>query len=131
MLNNIKKYFLVLSMICLGFSSSQTYHIRGFVLDSETFEPLDKVNIFIENTNYGAMTDEDGFFNLKINNYSKNNIYLNVEMIGYKKLHLLIDLLENNAEKSKQITENFSPKFKKKEYLNLLRSLTNEEEYIN
>jgi len=101
MLNNIKKYFLVLSMICLGFSSSQTYHIRGFVLDSETFEPLDKVNIFIENTNYGAMTDEDGFFNLKINNYSKNNIYLNVEMIGYKKLHLLIDLLENKIDLNK------------------------------
>jgi len=50
---------------------------------------------------------------------------------GRMMAHTIIDLLENNAEKSKQITENFSPKFKKKEYLNLLRSLTNEEEYIN
>ena len=101
MLNNIKNYFLVLSMVCLGFSSSQTYHIRGFVLDSKTSEPLERVNIFIENTNHGVMTDEDGFFNLKIDNYSKNNIHLNVEMIGYKKLHLLIDLLENKIDLDK------------------------------
>ena len=98
MLNNIKNYFLVLSMICLGFSLPQTYHIRGFVLDSKTTEPLEKVNIFIENTNHGVVTDKDGFFNLKIDNYLKNNIHLNIEMIGYKKRHLPIDLLENKID---------------------------------
>ena len=85
-------------MICLGFSFSQTYHIRGFILDSKTQEPLEKVNIFIENTSYGVMTDKDGFFNLKIENYFKNNIHLNIEMIGYKKIHLPIDLIEDKID---------------------------------
>jgi|TARA_Y100000031_G_scaffold142935_1_gene172954 iron complex outermembrane receptor protein len=98
-MSNIKKiFFLIFFMICLGFSLSQTYHIQGFILDSKTKDPLEKVNIFIENSKVGTTTDKDGFFNLTIDNYFKNNIHLNIEMIGYKKLHLPIQLLENKID---------------------------------
>ena len=48
---------------------------------------------------------------------------------GRMMAHTIIDLLKNDAEKSKKIIKKFMPKFNKKRYLELLRSLTNEEEY--
>ena len=43
--------------------------------------------------------------------------------------HTIIDLLENNAKRGKEVVKNFVPTFKKNDYLAYLRNLSKEEEF--
>ena len=39
--------------ICLGFLASQTYSIYGIIKDSNTFEPLENVSIYMHDSDFG------------------------------------------------------------------------------
>ena len=54
------------------------------------------VNIFIENTVLGTVTDENGLFLLYLNDQKETNIILNIKMIGYEQQILNLELLEKN-----------------------------------
>ena len=93
MFNNIKTInFLIFFTICLSVSVSQAYRISGIVLDLETKEPINNVIIYIENSDVGTETNQDGYFKLYLNNYSPNSIRLKIKMIGYEEKSLPIDL---------------------------------------
>ncbi|HAY70876.1 MAG TPA: hypothetical protein DCX89_03215, partial [Saprospirales bacterium] len=50
---------------------AQTGTIRGNVYDKGTGNPIAYANIYLENTNFGVTTDDDGFFS--ITNVPKGN----------------------------------------------------------
>ena len=92
LLNNIKKYQFLIAAIYLSLSLAQVYSISGTVLDSETDQLLSNVNIYIKNSDIGTVTDNQGYFKLSLNNQAKNNINLNIKMIGYKEKIIQLDL---------------------------------------
>ena len=97
MATNIKKFkILIFFSICLGLSLSQAYSISGTVLDYQSNKPIVNVNIFIENTVLGTVTDENGLFLLYLNDQKETNIILNIKMIGYEQQILNLELLEKN-----------------------------------
>ena len=60
------KYYMKLYLyfiLSLGLLKSQTQNISGQILDSKTKIPISNVNIFIENSNIGTITDKKGYFN--------------------------------------------------------------------
>ena len=46
--------------MCLGLLLPQAYSVSGIVLDSKTKEPINNVNIYIEDSAVGTTTDQDG-----------------------------------------------------------------------
>jgi len=95
MLQNKSTILSVCFIMCLGLSWSQTYTVSGIVLDSETEKPIGNVNIYIENSEIGVKTDKEGFFTLYLNNQLGYHVDLNIEMIGYQKEIIHIDLLKS------------------------------------
>ena len=95
MLRN-KFYFIsnIYFIVCLGFLWSQTHSISGTILNFETEEPINGVNIYIKNSDIGTITNQEGFFVLYLNEQLENNIDLNIEMIGYKEKNIYIELLK-------------------------------------
>ena len=92
-LNNINKYnVLILCIICLGILFPQAYSISGKVIDSKTKNPINNVNVYIENSTVGTITDKDGLFILNVNNQLNSNVHLIIKMIGYKEEHLQFKL---------------------------------------
>ena len=68
LLNNIKIFqFLIFCAICLSFSLSQAYSISGTVLDLDSDNPIENVNIYIENSDIGTRTNNEGYFELYLN----------------------------------------------------------------
>jgi len=89
----INKLF-IFSIVSLGSLLSQTYRISGKILDYQDKFPISDVNIYIENTNFGTITDLNGNFNLEFNLSNLNNFKLKAKIIGYKQLTIPLDNLE-------------------------------------
>ena len=54
--------------------------VSGVILDSDTHTPISDVSIYIEKTNVGTATNDEGYFMLYLNSQSKTEIdliYLN------------------------------------------------------
>ena len=79
---------LVLFIMNMGFTQT-TGKISGVVSEKESGNPVLGANVYLENTEIGAATDEDGFFN--IINIPPGNYTLSIQMIGYKK-YQIVDL---------------------------------------
>ncbi|MCD4693331.1 MAG: SusC/RagA family TonB-linked outer membrane protein [Calditrichales bacterium] len=62
--------------------------IKGIVIDSRTDEPLGGVNIYIEDTNVGTTTDQDGYFSFSYDTDTGFNLILNY--VGYKNVTLTL-----------------------------------------
>ena len=98
MLQLLNSKLFLFFVICLSFSFSQAYIISGKVLDSKTDEPLSNVNIYIENSDFGTITDIDGLFILYLNNKLENSIDLNIKIIGYKEEVFHINLSKEKID---------------------------------
>lgn len=61
--------------------SNRNYIIHGYVTDSETGEHLNGVVITEENTNVSTITNNYGFYSIKL---SESQIKLNISYIGYR-----------------------------------------------
>ena len=60
--------------------------IKGVVTDSQTDEPLGGVNVYIEGTNIGAVTDKDGYFTMA---YDGTELFtLHINYVGYKSVSM-------------------------------------------
>ena len=99
LLNSFKTYnYLIVLMISLGYVLTQTYNITGKVLDIGTNKVIENANVYIENSDFGTLTDEDGFFVLNLNNQLENTVTLNVKIIGYIDEIILLDLSKPKVE---------------------------------
>ncbi len=68
--------------------------ISGRVLDSETNDPIEYVNVIIDGTQIGTVTDEKGFFS--IDTKDDGTGYLNISFIGYELKKIRISNSNNN-----------------------------------
>ena len=84
--------------MCLGLLLPQAYSVSGKVLDSKTKEPINNVNIYIEDSAVGTITDQDGLFILYLKNKHKEILDLNIKMIGYEKKNISLDLLKSKFD---------------------------------
>ncbi len=74
-------------------TQAQTGSIKGFVYDKETGEACVFANVFIENTNLGAATDANGFFN--INKVPQGTHELTITYVGYDTLRTDVTVKAN------------------------------------
>lgn len=81
MLLRIRYILFFLFYILLSNLSAQEYHVSGYVIDSSTKEPLAFVNILLNDSQTGGMTDIDGFFSLKNDEPVKK---LRLSYVGYR-----------------------------------------------
>ncbi|MCC5943569.1 MAG: carboxypeptidase-like regulatory domain-containing protein [Bernardetiaceae bacterium] len=82
-----KIYFLFF-MLVFSFSSLTAQDISGMVTD-EAGEPMPFVSVYIKNTTRGTSTNEDGKYNLKIQEKDRGGIIV-FRFIGYKTLEVPI-----------------------------------------
>ena len=85
----------------LGCLLSQSHNIIGKILDSKTKKPIINANVYIENFDFGTVTDKDGFFSLNLNNQLENRIVLYIKMIGYKDETIYLDLSQPKIQLGK------------------------------
>ena len=71
-------YFIVLS----AWSQACELSVSGFVFDRVTEEPLPFATVQIEGTTLGAVTSENGFFEIK--GICDQEVHIHVSMVGYK-----------------------------------------------
>ncbi len=82
------KYLIKILLLILVFSSISTAQkaykvtIKGKVIDEETKQSLEFVNVFLNNTTIGTITDSNGEFS--INNIPFGNYNISFSYIGYK-----------------------------------------------
>lgn len=81
------------SIVKIGEKQNNLTPLKGSVRDSMTNEPLIGVNIFIQNTNIGVVTDIDGNFEFEVEN--KFPIMLVFSYLGYKEIQKEIQKLDN------------------------------------
>ncbi len=83
-------YFLFVNLL-LGnsFLMGQEYDLRITVKDSETREPLNSVNVIIENSKEGGITDSNGVISFRLP--IKDNI-ISFKYLGYKSEKRIISL---------------------------------------
>jgi hypothetical protein len=89
---NILLQLLVLFVVVTPIFAQE--QIRGRVIDSETNEPIEYVNIIIDGTHIGTVTDENGFF--KLNTTETGKGYLNISFIGYETRRIRISDSNDN-----------------------------------
>lgn len=104
--------FILLVIPCLGFSQNDNT-LSGKILSSN--EPAISVNVIIENTNKGTLTDFDG--NFRIDNIKESNLVLMISGLGFEtkkldihfdgknSLFVTIDLKESNETLEEVIVE--------------------------
>jgi outer membrane receptor protein involved in Fe transport len=85
---NVKKRFKIISVLSLLIlifinivHAGETGKIVGLVSDNSTGEPLPGVNVVLENTLMGAVTDQEGFY--LVLNVPPGKYSVSAQMIGY------------------------------------------------
>ena len=86
---------ILVFVICLSLSLTQTYNLIGTTLDFVTKKPIKNVSIYINYSDLGTTTDKEGYFSLFLSNPNKQKIDLNINIIGYKEIIIPIDLSSN------------------------------------
>ncbi|MEL6629801.1 MAG: carboxypeptidase-like regulatory domain-containing protein, partial [Bacteroidota bacterium] len=85
-----KQYMLLsLSLLAFAFGLGWTMYddpltIKGYVRDAETQEPLIGATILVKGTNNGALTDINGFYQLRVPDEQKSGTLV-VSFIGYRR----------------------------------------------
>ncbi|MGD8780140.1 MAG: TonB-dependent receptor [Ignavibacteria bacterium] len=86
------KYLIIFLLLAIQIVSQNL--LKGKVVNSGTGEPLPLANISVEKTNYGTTTNKDGYFELKIDGYVNENIF--ISYIGFETEKIpLNELLKN------------------------------------
>ncbi len=76
-----RKSLIALLLCCLTWSAlAQPFRVSGYVFDSISNEPLAFVNILVNDSKNGGMTDIDGFFNIE---HPTGIVFLKLSYVGY------------------------------------------------
>ena len=90
----------VFFLFILGCSNIYSQIIKGEVFDAETKLPLVYANVVLNNQNYGVVTNESGYFDLKLSKTTKSDSLI-MSYLGYhKKVFSLSDFSSNEAKKN-------------------------------
>lgn len=90
----MKKLILLLLVSCLLVQAQSTGRLRGFITDADNGEALAYGNVFLEELQRGASTNERGYYYLS--NIPANKTYtLVVSYIGYEKKKISVRILPN------------------------------------
>ena len=92
-MNKIIYFFLVNLLLGNSFLMGQEYDLQITVKDSETREPLNSVNVIIENSKGGGITDSNGVISFKLP--SKDHI-ISFKYLGYKSEKRIISLINDS-----------------------------------
>ena len=76
----MKRFLLALLLFCPTFLSGQNV-IKGVVVDSLTQEPLPSATVYVNGTTQGAITDNDGRFELKDVSFPATVVF---SFVGYQ-----------------------------------------------
>ena len=76
-------------------------NVFGTLLDSKTKNPISNANIFIDNNEVGAASDNDGYFYLSFLNNIDSSINLNIQVIGYEKKTIVVELVTDRIDLGK------------------------------
>ena len=88
----------ITSLICLfAYFLGLGQVVKGRVLDMETKQPLEDVNVFIQNTDIGTATNSKGEFKLYADSLFNNTDSLTFSIVGYKTLKLKFSKLNEKA----------------------------------
>lgn len=97
--NNIMRYFTLLSFFLIVISTySNTYSIKGKVLDCNTNEELLTATISLKESQKAAFIERDGYFYLSNLNRGKN--VLQISALGYEEKQVEIDVNQMKDELS-------------------------------
>jgi hypothetical protein len=98
-----KLLIILLSLICITNVYAEKVLVTGKVLDYNTLEPIPSVHVFIAGTTFGAITNSEGEFALRLDKYGENVMV--VKCIGY--YSSTIDL--NNLQDNRYLTIKIKP----------------------
>ncbi len=90
--------YIIILLLLNTFLFSSTISISGQVADKKTKINLSNVNVFIKNTDFGTITNKNGYFNFNLIRPKENNLKLTIQMIGYEKKEISLDLSKNNID---------------------------------
>ena len=117
----MKKIFLLLFFMPFIFFSQTDGTLNGYVYDSESEMPLLGANIIIEGLEKGAVSDENGFFEiLDINPKTYNLI---VSYVGYQSKKSITQLLKVKESDVRDIFNRVCGELMKLYYLKILTNL--------
>ncbi len=87
-----KKFgFLLSLLVCLNITqkcAAQSYWIKGTVIDSETAQPINSVNITRNDNSVVSVTNNDGYFEFFLNGPPSNTDTIVFSRIGFAKAKL-------------------------------------------
>ena len=86
-------HYLILYIITLFLGSlfaQEELTINGLIIDSSNQKPLPGANIYIEDSDFGTVSNKSGAFSLSVDNLKKGEI--KISMIGFKDTTLFVNL---------------------------------------
>lgn len=106
--NKLKSLFAAILALLLPFLASAQFSISGRITDQQTGEPLPGATISLQSTNYGAVSNANGFY--RIGDVKQGNYAIKVSYIGYEAVVKNVNLTGNQdvnfvLNKSNELTE--------------------------
>jgi len=92
LLNNYLSLLVFIFFFCIKLASAQ---VHGVVSDSLTDDPINRVNIFLEDSTIGTHSEIDGTFNLL--NVPAGNHTFTFHHVGYQKKEILLNITSNDT----------------------------------
>ncbi len=89
----MKKFLILAVILCFSYNAYAQNFLKGVVKDNQNNQPIPGASVRIANTSEGAITDDNGAFELKYSNDFKS---ITVNAIGYSKQ--TIDVTDKNKE---------------------------------
>ncbi|HCB88028.1 MAG TPA: hypothetical protein DEP71_01905, partial [Porphyromonadaceae bacterium] len=92
----MKNYRIINLLLLLLFSfqlfgddvlQAQSYTLRGRVLASDTRDPLSNASVTVGNLNISSVTNQDGYFTLRVPASAKNSRLI-IRYLGYENLEV-------------------------------------------
>src|SRR5690554_492367 len=91
------KLFLIFSVFLFGLSSYAQTEIKGKVTDFMTYEAIESVSVYIENTSIGTITNADGKFSLRVPEANLADTLV-ISSIGFKSFKTAIADFEDEMD---------------------------------
>ncbi|MDZ7757166.1 TonB-dependent receptor domain-containing protein [Rhodohalobacter sp.] len=94
----LKAFSLFLLFGCFGLSAQAQHQIYGYIVDKETKEPIENVDIYDNDAGKSFSTDKDGYF--EINDLSDGTYVLFFYKLGYEVVQKSVTLDSENLDTS-------------------------------
>ncbi|MDW7679370.1 MAG: TonB-dependent receptor [bacterium] len=86
---------LIATIFSAPINAWETSKIVGFIIDNKTSKPIPDANVFIENTNFGAASQPNGYY--FIEKVARGNQTITVRVIGYESKSATVTIEEKDT----------------------------------